>query len=231
VRSRCTYGGSVLPALALVSLLFVGACASPEPVRPVETPPVAPEPPPPPPPKPAPPPPPPPKPAVEALPREAPRNLGADELAKGIRSYDEGDYEAANKQLRAALDLGLATPPERASAYKYLAFMACAGKRITACRAEFRRALDADPAFDLTPAERGHPSWGRVFRSVKAEVAAAAKSEKAKADAAKPGKAAPAPSSAPVPKAGSKPVSKPASPPPSKPASKPVPPSANPPAG
>jgi len=99
----------------------------------------------------------------------APRNLGADELAKGIRSYDEGDYPAATKQFRAAIDLGLASPRELATAHKYLAFMACAGKRIRQCRAEFRNALEADPAFELSQAERGHPTWGRVFRSVKAE--------------------------------------------------------------
>lgn len=212
MTTSCRLFRRVLPGAVLASLLLLGACATPEPVPPAEPPPVVPQPPPPsPPPKPVPPPPPPPKP-VEPPPRETPRNLGADELAKGIRSYDEGDYEAAHKQLRAALDLGLATPPERAAAYKYLAFMACASKRTTACRAEFRRALDADPTFDLTPAERGHPSWGRVFRSVKSEVAAAAKAEKAKTEPAKPGQPAPAP------KPLAKPAPKPAATPPTKPA-------------
>jgi hypothetical protein len=44
-------------------------------------------------------------------------------------------------------------------------------KRTGECRTQFRRAFEADPAFDLTPAEAGHPTWGPVFRSVKAEVA------------------------------------------------------------
>ena len=96
-------------------------------------------------------------------------SLGADELAKGMKSYDDGEYSAAVKQFQAALDLGLALPNERATAHKHLAFMACVSKRTSACRAEFRKALAADPVFDLAPAEAGHPTWGPVFQRVKAE--------------------------------------------------------------
>jgi hypothetical protein len=94
-----------------------------------------------------------------------------------VKSYDDGDYRAAVKQFQAALDLGLAAPSERALAHKHLAFMACVSKRVAICRAEFRKAVMDDPAFDLTPAEAGHPTWGPVFRSVKAEVAKAAKAK------------------------------------------------------
>ena len=36
-------------------------------------------------------------------------------------------------------------------------------------RDQFQKALDADPKFELEPAEAGHPIWGPALRSVKAE--------------------------------------------------------------
>jgi hypothetical protein len=36
------------------------------------------------------------------------------------------------------------------------------------CRDEFRKVLEIDPSFDLRDDEAGHPTWGPVFRSVKA---------------------------------------------------------------
>lgn len=168
---------ALVPALCMA--LVLGACATVDEPKatpePKESPPPAPKPaaaaPAP---KPKPPPPPEPAPAPEP-PKPVTRSLGQDELAKGVRSYDDGDYEAAAKQLQAALDLGLAAPSERVIAHKHLAFMACVGKRTRTCRSEFRNAFAADPAFDLAPAEAGHPTWGPVFRSVKAEVKRAAK--------------------------------------------------------
>ncbi|HVE51335.1 MAG TPA: TssQ family T6SS-associated lipoprotein [Casimicrobiaceae bacterium] len=103
-------------------------------------------------------------------PKEPPRNLGVDELAKGIKSYEDGDYGAAQKQFQAALDLGLVAPAQRATAHKHLAFIACVAKRIRQCRIEFRKAFAVDPAFELKRSEAGHPTWGPVFRSVKTEV-------------------------------------------------------------
>lgn len=167
-------------AFALVLTMLVGACATPpEPApAPVEPPkPVAPAPapvvPPPPPPPPAPPPP-----------------TAASELAAGIKSYDDGDYKMAEQKLQSALDMGLATPEERARAHKYRAFMVCVTGREKACRDEFRLALTADPAFALAPAEATHPVWPKVVASVKAEMARAARKPPAKT--APPAKAAPA---------------------------------------
>lgn len=90
------------------------------------------------------------------------------ELSSGIASYENGAYKAAARQLQSALALGLEGRASRARAHKYLAFMHCVGKRERQCRDEFRKALDADPAFDLSPAEAGHPTWGPVFRKLKA---------------------------------------------------------------
>jgi Tfp pilus assembly protein PilF len=100
----------------------------------------------------------------------APERPGAGEqvLAKGIASYEDGEYRAAERQLQTALDMGLAAPGDRANAHKYLAFIHCAAGRAKRCREEFRKALSAEPSFDLEPAEAGHPAWGPAFRSIKA---------------------------------------------------------------
>lgn len=90
------------------------------------------------------------------------------ELVSGIASYENGAYKLASRQLQSALALGLATGAERAQAHKYLAFMHCVGGRDRLCRNEFRKALDADQGFDLSAAEAGHPTWGPVFRKLKA---------------------------------------------------------------
>ena len=102
---------------------------------------------------------------------------GEPELEQAIRSYEEGAYRNAARQFQVALDLGLRTKIDQAKAHKYLAFINCVSGREKACRDEFRKALDADPGFELAPAEIGHPIWGPVFRSVKAETASRAKAK------------------------------------------------------
>ncbi len=93
---------------------------------------------------------------------------GDPELAAGIRSYEEGHYETAQRELQSALKAGL-NSFGAIKAHKYLAFINCASGRETRCREEFRKVLWLDPDFTLAPAEAGHPTWGPVFRSVKAE--------------------------------------------------------------
>ena len=44
--------------------------------------------------------------------------------------------------------------------------MYCSSKRVKACEAAFRAAREADPAFTLSKAEAGHPTWGPVWRRV-----------------------------------------------------------------
>jgi len=53
-------------------------------------------------------------------------------------------------------------------AHKYLAFIHCAAGQVQQCRDEFRKVLEIDPSFDLRDDEAGHPTWGPVFRSMKA---------------------------------------------------------------
>jgi Tfp pilus assembly protein PilF len=92
---------------------------------------------------------------------------GDASLAAGLRQYEDGNYAEAAKQLQLAVNQGLTTS-NRVTAHKHLAFIHCVSGRTAACREEFRRALSIDPSLQLSPAEAGHPTWGPVFRSVKA---------------------------------------------------------------
>ena len=88
------------------------------------------------------------------------------QLAAGLKLYEDGKYPESARSLQAALDQGLAAA-DQVKARKHLAFMHCIAGRGAQCRDEFRKALEVDPGLELTPAEAGHPGWGPVFRSVK----------------------------------------------------------------
>ena len=84
-----------------------------------------------------------------------------------LQQYEAGDYAESAKSFQGAIKKGLGDK-ERANAHKHLAFIHCAAGRERPCRDEFHKALGADPALDLEPAEAGHPVWGPIFRAVKA---------------------------------------------------------------
>ena len=94
---------------------------------------------------------------------------GAAALAAGVQQFENGQYTDAAKTLQTALDLGLNYGNDRAKAHKYLAFMHCASNRLTQCREQFNRALEASPQLELEPSEVGHPVWGPAFKQVKAK--------------------------------------------------------------
>ncbi|KVW97104.1 hypothetical protein ABW22_06055 [Thiobacillus denitrificans] len=100
----------------------------------------------------------------------APRKAEQD-LSAGIRAYEDGDYRSSARFLQNAFSAGLFLNSDKVAAHKYLAFIHCAQAREKSCRNEFRKALELDPEFELTPAESGHPSWGPVFKSLKSEMA------------------------------------------------------------
>lgn len=89
------------------------------------------------------------------------------DLSLGILAYEDGDYKSSTRLLQSALASALFLTSDKVVAHKYLAFMHCAQSREKACRDEFRKALELNPNFQLTPAESGHPSWGPVFKSLK----------------------------------------------------------------
>jgi len=109
--------------------------------------------------------PPPPKPApgglAELMERDAERAL-----IEGIRAYDDGKYAAAETALRQALQAGLASPRDRATTHKLLAFITCTSERQPECEDHFRAARAADAGFALSKSEAGHPMWGPVYRRV-----------------------------------------------------------------
>ncbi len=85
-------------------------------------------------------------------------------LVEGIRAYDDGQYPQAEAALRKALQAGLRSGRDQASAHKLLAFITCTSDRPADCEAAFRAARAADPAFALSRSEAGHPLWGPVYR-------------------------------------------------------------------
>lgn len=98
---------------------------------------------------------------------------GERALVDGLRDYEAGAFDAAEKHFRAALAAGLLDPRDVAVAHKNLAFIACAFSRIGECEENFRLAFAANKDFRLTDAEIGHPVWGPVYRRVAAAAAGA----------------------------------------------------------
>jgi len=92
---------------------------------------------------------------------------GEATLKTGLKQYEEGDYVDSQKSLVAAIDQGL-RDRDRVNAHKHLAFIHCASSRERQCREEFRKALALEPGLELSAAEAGHPTWGPIFRSMKA---------------------------------------------------------------
>jgi Tfp pilus assembly protein PilF len=107
------------------------------------------------------PPPPPPGGLADLMERPAERSL-----FEGIRAYDDGQYPQAEAALRKALDSGLRSGRDQASAHKLLAFITCTSERLAECEAAFRAARAADPGFALSRSEAGHPVWGPVYKKV-----------------------------------------------------------------
>jgi Tfp pilus assembly protein PilF len=92
---------------------------------------------------------------------------GGAALSTGLKQYDDGEYQPSAKSLQSALDQGLADK-DKVTAHKHLAFINCSQGRNGPCREEFRKALAIDPSLELSAAEAGHPTWGPIFRSLKA---------------------------------------------------------------
>ena len=87
-------------------------------------------------------------------------------LLGGWRAYEDAQYPQAEKMLAQALQIGLVSSKDRATAHKLLAFIFCTSDRGAACEVEFRRARADDPNFTLSKSEAGHPQWGPVYKRV-----------------------------------------------------------------
>jgi tetratricopeptide (TPR) repeat protein len=113
-----------------------------------------------------------PKPVAPQITEDTLRTRAREQLAAGVKLYENGDYDGAQKSLQASLDHGLLDRADQSRARKYLAFTHCLAGRETLCAAEFRKAFEIDQAFALTPAEDGHPIWGPVYRTTRATLIA-----------------------------------------------------------
>lgn len=98
---------------------------------------------------------------------QPPLSAGEQLMVKGIKSYEEGEYKSAAKNLQDALNIGLPRKTDSAKAHKFLAFIACSSNDTKRCRDEFRKAFEDDPKFTLDAAEAGHPVWGPIYRGVR----------------------------------------------------------------
>ena len=112
-------------------------------------------------------------------------------LADGMVKYGGGDYDAALKLLEGSLKEGLKEKADQVRAMKHVAFSLCLKEKFRDCRAAFVKIYDVEPAFDLSPAEAGHPSWTKTFAGAKAQAQKAAK-DKAQREAREKSKAPPA---------------------------------------
>ena len=94
------------------------------------------------------------------------QHKGENILTSGINKYDDGNYVDAIVNLQDALSHGLSTD-DQIRAHKYMAFAYCVSGKQVSCRDEFKKAVELNPALELSPSEAGHPTWGPVFKSVK----------------------------------------------------------------
>nr|WP_232477764.1 TssQ family T6SS-associated lipoprotein [Caballeronia calidae] len=105
--------------------------------------------------------------------KTAPTENAARATVDGARAaYDASDYNRTIAMLSRDPDIDSARVDTQIAAHKLLAFSYCVTNRITQCRAEFSKILDLNPRFDLSPAEKGHPTWGPAFEAARRKHAA-----------------------------------------------------------
>jgi tetratricopeptide (TPR) repeat protein len=121
-------------------------------------------------------------PSAEEIARSQRNERAQINLNEGLKFYDSGNYDEAQRNILLALDTGLLNLPQQVNARKHMAFINCLSNREASCREEFEKVIALDAKFELTPAEAGHPNWGPVFRNLRAEI-----------EARKNGRATPAP--------------------------------------
>jgi hypothetical protein len=107
--------------------------------------------------------PPPPPPAPEPVAPVDPRAEKEAQLTEALNVYAEGQFDEAIAKLTPLADATELPLTLQIKARKFMAFSHCAAGRPRPCRQQFELALEQDPTFQLTEAEKGHPVWGREF--------------------------------------------------------------------
>ncbi len=136
--------------LALAVAFGLAACeTAPKPVEPEPAPPVVQAP-------------------VEPVKPVDPVVIKEQELVEGIQLYVDGRYEDAITAQTPQSTAQEQPMSSQVKALKYIAFSHCVEGRRKPCRQHFDMALALDPTFQLTEAEKGHPTWGREFNNARA---------------------------------------------------------------
>ncbi len=112
------------------------------------------------------------KPAAPQITEDMLRDRAKEQLLTGVKFYEAGEFDSAQRSLTSSLEHGMLPKPDQARARKLLAFINCVLGREAQCRDEFRKAFEIYPEFQLTPAEDGHPIWGPVYRNVRTQLVA-----------------------------------------------------------
>ena len=113
-----------------------------------------------------------PKAAAPQITEDMLRDRAKDQLLTGVRFYEAGEFDSAQRALGGSLEHGMLAKSDQARARKLLAFIHCVLGREVQCRDEFRKAFEIYPDFTLTSAEDGHPIWGPVYRNVRTQLVA-----------------------------------------------------------
>jgi Tfp pilus assembly protein PilF len=113
----------------------------------------------------------------ESKPQEAPPQTP---FSLAVKSYEGGNYKKALTEFKEVIKLPDLSLADQIQVHKYLAFINCLTNKSKRGIIEFKKALELDPKFELTPAEAGHPMWGQVFKKAKAEMEASKSQQPAK---------------------------------------------------
>jgi len=98
---------------------------------------------------------------------------GRRQIERAIAAFEQGRFPESTRLLQETPELLAEPVAVRAQALKWLAFNHCVAGRRNACRRAFDALLVLEPAFELAPAESGHPSWGAEFDQARAAASAA----------------------------------------------------------
>ncbi|WP_341679327.1 TssQ family T6SS-associated lipoprotein [Niveibacterium sp. SC-1] len=110
--------------------------------------------------------------ASGATPARSNEQIASDALAKARQMYDEGNFDGVISTLKSSNEIPQASPRVQVQAHKLLAFVYGATGKASQCYLEFAKALDIDPGFQLSPAEKSHPTWGRMYELARKRPAA-----------------------------------------------------------
>jgi hypothetical protein len=107
-------------------------------------------------------------PAPKPAPPAPPSQAAVDALAQVRDRYQAGAYGEVIRTVATSDALATAPTDMRVESLKLQAFSYCVTGYRVLCEDDFKRILELDPKFELSPAEVGHPVWGPAFKRAQA---------------------------------------------------------------